>query len=412
MAKPPTRDLGQGWPARVAWYDHAASLIIEVFARGRPQRAARQIHHTAITGFRRTTLRMFKQYGRIAALAAMSLALLTGLARDVIAQTQPLAGANRNSGADREKRLLDAARKEGMLTVYTSMVDNDIRQLADAFQQKYGVKVTVWRGSAHKVVQRTVTEARAGRDEVDVVQNPAVQMEAMREEKLLARLQSPYVRDLIQRTIPAHGEWAPLRGYVFVQAYNTQKVSKDELPRTYTDLLDPRWKGRLGIEAKAEAWYHALLEAMGEEKGTKFFRELVATNGVSVRSGNSVLNNLVVAGEVPFALSVYSYLPERAQAKGAPVATLALKPTIGYTDGIGVLRRAPHPNAAALFIDFMLTDGLVLMKQQQHLTLHRRDEADIERYKPTFIDPARMLVDYDKKTQAYENVITGAGEKK
>lgn len=355
---------------------------------------------------------MLKQYRRIAVFF-MSLALFAGLARVVIAQTPPPSPAvNMSGAADREKRLLDAARKEGMLTVYTSMVDKDIRELADAFQAKYGVKVTIWRGSAHKVVQRTVTEARAGRDEVDVVQNPAVQMEAMHEEKLLTRLQSPYVRDLIQRTVPPHGEWAPLRGYVFVQAYNTQKVSKDELPRTYTDLLDPRWKGRLGIEAKAEAWYHALLQVMGEEKGTKFFRDLIAANGVSVRSGNSVLNNLVIAGEVPFALSVYSYLPERAQAKGAPVATLALKPTIAYTDGIGMSKRAPHPNAAALFIDFMLTDGLALMKQQQHLTLHQRDEADIERYKPTFIEPARMLVNYDKKTQAYENLISGAGEKK
>jgi iron(III) transport system substrate-binding protein len=322
------------------------------------------------------------------------------------------AQAPKRENIEREQKLLEAARKEGTLTVYTSMVDKDIRQLADAFQKKYGVKVSIWRGSAHKVVQRTVTEARAGRDEVDVVQNPSVQMEAMHDEKLLVRLQSPYVRDLIQRTVPAHGEWAPLRGYVFVQAYNTQKVSKDELPRTYADLLDPRWKGRLGIEAKAEAWYHALLEIMGEEKGTKYFRDLIATNGVSVRSGNSVLNNLVVAGEVPFALSVYSYLPERAQAKGAPVATLALKPTIAYTDGIGISKRAPHPNAAALFIDFMLTDGLRLMKEQQQLTLHQRDEADIERYQPTFIDPAKMLINYDRKAQIYQDVISGAGEKK
>lgn len=310
-------------------------------------------------------------------------------------------------GPDREQRLIDGARREGSLTVYTSMVDNDIRQLSEAFQKKYSVKVTFWRGSAQKVLQRTVAEARSGRNEVDVVQNPSVQMEALHEEKLLQSAHSPFVSELTARALPVHGEWVAMRAYVFVQAYNTQKVSKEELPRSFSDLLDPRWKGRLGIEAKGDAWFSSLLQAMGEEKGLSFFRQLVATNGLSVRSGNSVLNNLVVAGEVPFALGVYSYLPERAQRKGAPINWIALQPTIGYTDGIGIARHAPHPHAAALFVDFMLSDGLLLMKEQQQLTLHRRDEAALDRFKPTFIDPARMLVDFDKKAQLYQEIISG-----
>ena len=310
-------------------------------------------------------------------------------------------------GPDREQRLIDGARREGSLTVYTSMVEKDIRQLSEAFQKKYSVKVTFWRGSAQKVLQRTVAEARSGRNEVDVVQNPAVQMEALHEEKLLQSAHSPFVSELTARALPVHGEWVAMRAYVFVQAYNTQKVSKDELPRSFSDLLDPRWKGRLGIEAKGDAWFSSLLQAMGEEKGLSFFRQLVATNGLSVRSGNSVLNNLVVAGEVPFALGVYSYLPERAQRKGAPINWIALQPTIGYTDGIGMARHAPHPHAAALFVDFMLSDGLLLMKEQQQLTLHRRDEAALDRFKPTFIEPALMLVDFDKKAKLYQETISG-----
>ena len=310
-------------------------------------------------------------------------------------------------GPDREQRLIDGARREGSLTVYTSMVEKDIRQLSEAFQKKYSVKVTFWRGSAQKVLQRTVAEARSGRNEVDVVQNPAVQMEALHEEKLLQSAHSPFVSELTARALPVHGEWVAMRAYVFVQAYNTQKVSKEELPRSFSDLLDPRWKGRLGIEAKGDAWFSSLLQAMGEEKGLSFFRQLVATNGLSVRSGNSVLNNLVVAGEVPFALGVYSYLPERAQRKGAPINWIALQPTIGYTDGIGMARHAPHPHAAALFVDFMLSDGLLLMKEQQQLTLHRRDEAALDRFKPTFIDPALMLVDFDKKAKLYQETISG-----
>lgn len=330
--------------------------------------------------------------------------LITMLATgEIHAQSAPAQSA----APEREQKLLEGARREGSLTVYTSMVEKDIRQLSEAFQKKYSVKVTFWRGSAQKVLQRTVAEARSGRNEVDVVQNPAVQMEALHEEKLLQSAHSPFVSELTARALPVHGEWVAMRAYVFVQAYNTQKVSKEELPRSFSDLLDPRWKGRLGIEAKGDAWFSSLLQAMGEEKGLSFFRQLVATNGLSVRSGNSVLNNLVVAGEVPFALGVYSYLPERAQRKGAPINSIALQPTIGYTDGIGMARHAPHPHAAALFVDFMLSDGLLLMKEQQQLTLHRRDEAALDRFKPTFIDPARMLVDFDKKAQLYQDTISG-----
>lgn len=308
---------------------------------------------------------------------------------------------------DREKRLLEGARKEGGLTLYTSMVNKDIAQLAEAFQKKYGVKVTFWRGSAQKVLQRTVTEARGGRNDVDVVQAPALVMEALHQEKLLQTLRSPLMRDLIPSALPSHGAWTGLRVYVYVQAYNTQKVRKEELPRTFDDLLDPRWKGRLGAEAKGQEWFRSVLQVMGEEKGLKLFRELVATNGVSVRSGNSLLNNLVISGEVPFALSVYSYMPEKAKAAGAPIDYIALQPTIAYSDGIGVIQRAAHPHAAALFFDFMLSDGLLLMKDQQQLTTHKRDQAALDRFKPTIIDPARMLVDYDKWSELYQDMIAG-----
>jgi len=310
-------------------------------------------------------------------------------------------------GQDRGKRLLEGARKEGGLTLYTSMVNQDMAQLAEAFQKKYSVKVTFWRGSAQKVLQRTVTEARGRRHEVDVVQAPALVMEALHQEKLLQPIRSPFIRDLIPRAVPHHGAWAALRVYVYVQAYNTQKVRKEELPRTFNDLLDPRWKGRLGAEAKSQEWFRTVLQVMGEEKGLTFFRALVATNGVSVRSGNSLLNNLVISGEVPFALSVYSYMPEKARSAGAPIDYIALQPTIAYTDGIGVIQQAAHPHAAALFFDFMLNDGLQLMKDQQHLTTHKRDQAALDRFKPTFIDPARMLVDYDKWTDLYEDTIAG-----
>ncbi|MEP6656331.1 MAG: extracellular solute-binding protein [Betaproteobacteria bacterium] len=310
-------------------------------------------------------------------------------------------------GAAMDARIVEAARREGMVNLYSSMNEKDIRALAGAFEKKYGIRVSVWRSGKNKVLQRTIAESGAGRHEADVVHNPAPEMEALHNEKLLVPVRSPAAANLIGGLVPAHGDWVPLRVYVFVQAYNTNAVSKEELPRSFDDLLAPRWKGRLGIEAKEQEWFATLVQTMGEQRGLQLFREMAAVNGLSVRSGNSLLTNMVVSGEVPMGLTVYSYLADQAKAKGAPIDYVVLKPAIAYTDGIGVLGRAPHPNAARLFYDFMLNDGEAIMKAQMQLTAHRQDEAAVRRFDPVFIDPARVLRDYDKWAQLYDDTITG-----
>ena len=311
------------------------------------------------------------------------------------------------SGPGREQKLLAGARSEGVVNFYTSMNENDVRALAAAFEKKYGIKVAVWRSGKNKVLQRTLAEAQAGRNEVDVVHNPSPEMEALRQEQQLRVVRSPYTAELIASIVPAHGAWVPLRVYVFVQAYNTKVVKPGDLPRRWEDLLDPRWKGKLGIEAKEQEWFTAFVQQLGGERGAGLLREIASRNELSVRSGNSLLLNMVASGEVPFALTMYSYLADQATHKGAPIAYIALEPTIAYTDGIGIMQRAPHPHAAMLFYDFMLTDGESMMKEQRQLTAHRRDEAAVLAFAPVYIDPAKVLVDYDKWTRAYEAAIRG-----
>lgn len=309
-------------------------------------------------------------------------------------------------GADRLPRLIDGAKREGALTVYTSMAEKDSARLVAEFEKKYGIKVLVWRSGKNKVLQRVITEERAGRKEVDFILNPSPEMEALHREKMLQPVRSPMHKDLIPAALPAHGEWAGMRVYVFVQPYNTQKVKREELPTSFEDLLNPRWKGRLAIEGKEQEWFYTLMQAMGEEKGLRLFRELVATNGLSVRSGNSLLANMVASGEVPFALTLYSYLAEQKRASGAPVDFITLSPTIAYTDGIGIARNAPHPHAATLFYDFMLSEGQQIAGQNHAITTNRRDEA-LARFKPTYIDVVRVLDNYEKWTKLYEDILQG-----
>src|SRR5258706_8526923 len=249
-----------------------------------------------------------------------------------------------NESAERAARLVADAKREGSLSLYASLAEKDLIRLVAAFERRYGVRVNVWRSGKNNVLRRAVTEAQAGRFEVDVVHNPSPEMELLHRERLLQAVRSPYQRELIAEAVAPHREWAGPRVYIFVQAYNTGKVRREELPRTFKDLLDPRWKGRLAIEAKEQEWFFTLVREMGEEAGLEFFRELVARNGLTVRNGNALLNNLVVAGEIPLALTLYSYLPEQARRVGAPIDWIALTPTIAYTHGIGVMQRALHPN--------------------------------------------------------------------
>lgn len=308
-------------------------------------------------------------------------------------------------GKDRTERLLKGARAEGTLTVYTSMAEKDSARIVDAFEKKYRIKVNVWRSGKNKVLQRVVTEARAGRHEADFILNPSPEMEALHREKLLQPVYSPKQKDLIAAALPAHREWTGMRVYLFAQPYNTRQVSAAEVPSSFDDLLHPRWKGRLGIEAKQTEWFYALVQAMGEEKGLRYFRELVAANAPSVRNGSSLLNNMVVSGEVPLALNVYSYLPEQVKAGGAPVDYVVLSPAVAYTDGIGIARHAAHPHAATLFYDFLLDEGQAIVAGFKSLTTNQRDQALLAKHKPVYIDPVRVLDNYEKWTALYDDTL-------
>ena len=301
--------------------------------------------------------------------------------------------------------------QEKSVTVYSSMAEKDVRRLVAEFERRHGVKVNLWRSGKDKILQRVLSEARAGRNEVDVIHNPSPEMEALHREKLLRRVDSPLLANLIPEAIAPHREWAGPRVYIYVQAYNTAKVKPEEVPKTYRDLLHPRWKGRIAIEGKEQEWFFTVVQAMGEAEGLRFFRELAATNGLSVRMGNALLTNLVAAGEVPFALTLYSYLPDQARRAGAPIEWIALAPTVAGTDAVGVAARSPRPQAAILFYEFMLGEGQAMMAEMNHVISHRRMAPEIQRFKPKWIDPAAVISDYDRWTKLFDDTIHGRGQR-
>ena len=308
-------------------------------------------------------------------------------------------------GPDRAQRLAAAAQKEGSLTLYTSFAASDIPTLIGPFEKKYGVKVNVWRASTVTVLQRAVNEARAGRHEVDAVHISAPEMEALHREKILLPVASPHYKSLLPGTVPAHRAWAATLLTVFVQAYNTNAVRKEDLPRSFKDLQDPKWKGKLGIESEDQDWFATVVQEMGEGEGLALFREMVRRNGMSVRQGHTLLNNMVVSGEVPFALTVYNYMPEQAKRKGAPVDWIALEPVVARTNAVGVAQRAPRPNAALLFHDYMLSEAQPLLVSMNYVPANANAPSPLKNLKIKLVDPSTMLDQRDKWVKAYEAIF-------
>jgi len=317
------------------------------------------------------------------------------------------------SGRDRAERLAAGARKEGSLNLYTSLTVEDMAALNGAFEARHGVKVRMWRATSDKVVQRVLTEAKAGRHEVDIVETNAPPLESLHREAILQRVRSPLHAELIAAALPAHGEWVGSRLNVFVQAYNTRLVEKAELPRSYADLLHPRWKGRLGIEAGDEDWFAMVVTALGEAEGLRLFRELAATNGVSVRRGHTLLANLVASGEVPLALTVYNFTAEQLKRKGAPLDWFAMHPVVARPNGLALARRSPHPHAALLYYDFMIGDaGQHILAERGFVPARRELQPSLGSAPLRIVDPALLLDQGEKWARLYESIFLSLSQRR
>ncbi|HWH41783.1 MAG TPA: extracellular solute-binding protein [Usitatibacter sp.] len=303
--------------------------------------------------------------------------------------------------------LVGAAKKEGTLTFYTTIAEKDLPVIVKPFEDKYGIKVNVWRAGTDKVLQRTIQEARANRNDVDVVHYGSPEMEALAREKILKPVEDPVQKDLIPGSVPAHKRWAATILSVWVQAYNTQAVKKADLPKKWEDLLDPKWKGKLGIEGKDDDWFATVVQQLGgEPKGLEFFRKLADTNGISVRKGHTLLNNMVVSGEVPLALTVYNYMPQQAKDKGAPIDWFVIEPAIARSNAVGVAEKAKHPNAALLFYEYLLgPDGQKAMTSIDYVPTNTKVASPLKGIRIVTTDPARSLDESEKWSKLFEDVI-------
>jgi len=331
--------------------------------------------------------------------ASFGLGLLLSCAAQ--AQTAALSG----------EALIAAARKDGSLSLYTAFRPQDLEKVIAPFETKYGVKVKAWRSGTNIVTQRVLREAAVKRNEVDVIMIPASDMEALYREKILQPVQSAAFADLMTGAVPRHRNWATVFMNVTVHSYNTQAIKKEDLPKTYADLLDPKWKGNIGVEAKAEEWFAKVVMSLGEEKGLKLFQDLVEKNGLPSRVGVSLLHNLVIAGEVPLALTVYIDLPEKDKRAGKPVDWFVMDPVVAQGFNIGIAQRAQHPAAAQLFFEYMLSaETQKLLASLHYYPANSKVTSPYPGLRLEVVDPVFTVDTYVKWSKLFEDMLARQGK--
>ena len=304
----------------------------------------------------------------IAALLALQVYLCSALV--VFAQPSPA--------------VLEAAKKEGRLTWYTSMAIDTSKPLLDAFLAEYPfIKAELARLGEEQLLNRILSEARAGKVLFDVVSSSGIQLLA--EKKFLAPYASPEAQAYAPELKDAGHRWTAVYNNNLVVMYNTRMLAERDAPRDYPDLLDPKWKGKMLMDSTDYDWYGTLMQAWGKEAGQRYFQRL-AQQQPAWRRGHGLVAQLVAAGEVPIGWA-YSFRVERMKMEKAPVEWItSFNPIVTTVSGMGLSAKATAPNASKLFIDFVLSK-----KAQEMIREMRRipSRGDVKPFAPK-MDQAKL----------------------
>lgn len=285
------------------------------------------------------------------ALALAATAAATAAAQDILLSKAP----------DRAQTILDGARKEGQVVLYSAMIVNQaLRPLTDAFMKKYPfVKMTFWRGDTEEIVDKLSAEERAHNVVADVVEGTGVGDLAVNA-GLTQPYDTPMVEAMPERYRDPRGRWTYTRISYFSIAYNTRLVPPDRVPKSYDALLDPRWQSKLtwrvGTASGAPLFITAIRLSRGEQKAAAYFHKLAAQKMINFGSGSArTLVDRVIAGEFPVALNIFAHHPLISKAKGAPVDSQLMDPVPSTAGTMVVPKGVRHPFAAMLLADFILS---------------------------------------------------------
>jgi iron(III) transport system substrate-binding protein len=284
-------------------------------------------------------------------------------------------------------KLLEGAKKEGEVVWFTSMPLDQSQPVANAFQKKYPfIKVTLFRSGGGALINRILTEARAGKYSFDVVGGKGEMIQGFKEKDLLASYRSPETSMIDPDLFDKNGYWYVYYVVTNVLGYNTKLVKKEDVPTTYEALLNPKWKGgAISMDNEGYLVLQGLISAWGREKAVSYMKKLSAQDPVLTR-GNTERVTFAAAGQYPLVIG-YAHTVEREKFRGAPIDWVPLEPAVVEIDPLMIGSKAPHPNTARIFLDYLISkEGQEMLLEFQRVPVRK----DVEP------KPARLFRGYQR----------------
>ena len=257
--------------------------------------------------------------------------------------------------AQSEDELIRGAKKEGKVVFWSSMRIDDSKALAAGFEARYPfIKVDIFRAGGEQIVNRAMAEHLAGKTTYDVLN--AFALKVLQNKGMLQPYTAPEAAHYPVGFKDPQNYWVSLYSGYNVIGYNTKLVPKAEAPRNWDDLLNPRWKGKLGMDKDADDWLAAIMDYYGDERGKQIARSLGAQQ-LNIRKGRTLVSQLVTAGEFPVQIDAHHHEAVALKKAGAPIDYLFPEPFVPVkaASAFVLAARPPHPYAAALLVDFMLS---------------------------------------------------------
>jgi iron(III) transport system substrate-binding protein len=256
--------------------------------------------------------------------------------------------------AQSEDELIRGAKTEGKVVFWSSMRIEDSRALAAGFEAKFPfIKVDIFRAGGEQIVNRALAEHLAGKTTYDVLN--AFALKVVQNKGLLQSYAAPEATHYPAGFRDPQHYWVSLYSGYNVIGYNTKLVSKADAPKSWDDLLHPRWKGKLGMDDEEYFWHAGMLKYWGEEKGKRYM-EALSRQGLQFRNGHALLADLLSVGEFPVTVVVYPDHIEMMKAKGQPVEWVkTTDPILVNLAPVGVAAKAPQPNAAKLLLNYSIS---------------------------------------------------------
>jgi iron(III) transport system substrate-binding protein len=318
-----------------------------------------------------------------------------------------------------DQALIDAAKKEGRVVWYTTLViDQFVRPAAEIFEKKYGIKVDYVRTTSNEVQLRVMNEGRAERVQADVADSVG-QSSALRDENMLARWTPDLAKTMAPQFVDREGRWIGVTMFVLTPGFNTQLAPRGTEPKTYDDLLDPKWKGKIAVAsipvpASAPGFVGVVLAHMGEDKGMDYLRKLAKQDivDVGIAAGRPIVDQLI-AGEHAIALQIFHHHAAISAAQGAPVGWIPMQPAFANLQTSSLLEKAPHPNAGKLLVDFLVSrEAQALFRDANYIPIDPdvplRDPSlrpDDKNLKVIWFSPEEIERSMGKWMQAYKDIF-------